>query len=171
MAVVVVAFSSRARTFGECSTIHLPLQGEFSSSTLIPLFRPESVHSGPASWDDCDRVFPDEWIHIPFWLWCANTHSMLTVMCENSFHADSDVWIHMPFILTVVCGYTFHVDSRVWTAVGNYTFRFVCLLNMRIPLVRIVVRENPVRFKVIWFSSTSCYLRCYLNFRRDVLLL
>ena len=31
-----------------------------SSRTLIPLFRPGSVHSGSASWDDCDRVFPDE---------------------------------------------------------------------------------------------------------------
>ena len=28
--------------------------------TLIPLFRPGSVHSGLASWDDFDRVFPDE---------------------------------------------------------------------------------------------------------------
>ena len=28
--------------------------------TLIPLFRPGSVHSGLASSDDCDRVFPDK---------------------------------------------------------------------------------------------------------------
>ena len=33
---------------------------EISSSTLIPLFRPGSVHIGSASWYDCDRVFPDE---------------------------------------------------------------------------------------------------------------
>ena len=33
---------------------------EISSRTLIPLFRPGSVHGGSASWDDCDRVFPDE---------------------------------------------------------------------------------------------------------------
>ena len=33
---------------------------EISSCTLIPLFRPGSAHSGSASWDDCDRVFPDE---------------------------------------------------------------------------------------------------------------
>ena len=33
---------------------------EISSCTLIPLFRPGSFDSGPASWDDCDQVFPDD---------------------------------------------------------------------------------------------------------------
>ena len=33
---------------------------EITSRTLIPLFRPGSVHSGSASWDDCDRVFLEE---------------------------------------------------------------------------------------------------------------
>ena len=33
---------------------------EISSSTLIALFRLGSVHSGSASKEDCDRVFPDE---------------------------------------------------------------------------------------------------------------
>ena len=33
---------------------------ETSSPTLIPLFRPESVHSGLASLDDCGRMFPDK---------------------------------------------------------------------------------------------------------------
>ena len=33
---------------------------EISSSKLIPLFRPQTVHSGSASWDDCSWVFPDE---------------------------------------------------------------------------------------------------------------
>ena len=32
---------------------------EISSRTLISLFRPGSVQSGSANWDDCDRVFPD----------------------------------------------------------------------------------------------------------------
>ena len=30
------------------------------SRTLIPLFRPGSVHRGSARWDECGRVFPDE---------------------------------------------------------------------------------------------------------------
>ena len=30
---------------------------EISLRTLIPLFRPGSVHSGSAGWDDCDQVF------------------------------------------------------------------------------------------------------------------
>ena len=64
--VVALAFSSRARIFGECSTIHSPSSlfffflVETSSRTLIKLSRPGSVHSGSASWDDCDRLFPDE---------------------------------------------------------------------------------------------------------------
>ena len=32
---------------------------EIGSRTLIPLFTPGSVYSGSASWDDCDRVFPN----------------------------------------------------------------------------------------------------------------
>ena len=33
---------------------------EISLRTLIPLFTPGLVHSSSVSWDDCDRVFPDE---------------------------------------------------------------------------------------------------------------
>ena len=65
---VVVAFSSRAKILGKCSTIHSPpalfcffvfafyffffssfLEVEISPCTLIPLSRPGSVHSGSAS--------------------------------------------------------------------------------------------------------------------------
>ena len=64
--MVVVAFSRLARIWGDCLTIHsLPaffffFKVEISSRTLIPLFRPESAHSASASWDDYDRVFPNE---------------------------------------------------------------------------------------------------------------
>ena len=67
---MVVAFFSPGRIWGECSTTHFPLAlfvvvfclflVEISSRTLNPLFKPESVHSGSASWDDCNRVLPDE---------------------------------------------------------------------------------------------------------------
>ena len=83
---VVVAFSSRARIWGrklvtwylkpsqpqrivsglgDCSTIHSSpalffFKVEISSRTAIPPFRPGSVHSGSASWDDCARVFSYE---------------------------------------------------------------------------------------------------------------
>ena len=33
---------------------------EISARVSVPLFRPESVHSGSASWDDCERAFPDD---------------------------------------------------------------------------------------------------------------
>ena len=33
---------------------------EISLRTLIPLFTPELVHSGSASCDDCDQVFPEK---------------------------------------------------------------------------------------------------------------
>ena len=45
-------FSSRASIWGECSTIHslrFFFKVGISSRTLMPLFRPESVHSGSAS--------------------------------------------------------------------------------------------------------------------------
>ena len=62
--LVMMAFSSRARISGDCSTIYSPpalfFIAEISSPALILLFRPGSVHSGSASWDDCDRVFHDE---------------------------------------------------------------------------------------------------------------
>ena len=63
---LVVAFSSLARIWGECSTISFqPLRfkkkkKEIRSHTVTPLFRPGSVHRGSASWDDCSWVFPDE---------------------------------------------------------------------------------------------------------------
>ena len=64
----LVAFSSPAMIWGECSTSHtLPaffgfyfLSGDKVAHTNIPLFRPGSVHSGSASWDDCGQVFLDE---------------------------------------------------------------------------------------------------------------
>ena len=62
--VVVVAFSSRARILGEYSTNYSPstlfFKVEISSRTLIPLFRPGSVHGGSASLDDCGRKFYDK---------------------------------------------------------------------------------------------------------------
>ena len=66
--LVVVAFSSHARILGECSTFYSPpalffFKVETSLHTLSPLFRPGSVHIGSASWEDCDRVFPDE-LHV-----------------------------------------------------------------------------------------------------------
>ena len=55
--LMVMAFSSLAKTLGECSTIHsLPVTffflgggEEINSCTLIPLIRPGTVHSGSAS--------------------------------------------------------------------------------------------------------------------------
>ena len=47
-------------SFPICSFFVVFLKVEISSRTLIPLFRPGSVNSGSASWDDCNRVFPDE---------------------------------------------------------------------------------------------------------------
>ena len=66
--LVVVAFSSLERIWGECSTVHFPpalfffffFNVEINLRTLIPILRPESVHSGSASGVDCGRMFPDE---------------------------------------------------------------------------------------------------------------
>ena len=52
---------------GECSIIHSPpalffffFEVGISLRTLIPLFTQGLDHSGSASWDNCNRVFPDE---------------------------------------------------------------------------------------------------------------
>ena len=56
--LLLLAFSWRARIFGECSTVHSPparfvvcfvVLVEISSRALIPHCRPGSVHSGSAS--------------------------------------------------------------------------------------------------------------------------
>ena len=65
-------FSSRVRNWGDCLTVHSPpallflkwfFEVEISMRKLIPLFRPGSVHGGSASWDGCNRAFPDE-LHV-----------------------------------------------------------------------------------------------------------
>ena len=64
--MMMTALSSRARSFGECSTVHSPpalfcfFKVDFRSRTLNPLFRPGSVHSSSAKLDESGRVFPDE---------------------------------------------------------------------------------------------------------------
>ena len=63
--MVVVGFSPLANTFGRMYIHSFPTCGfffkvEISSCIIIPLFRPESIHSGSASWDDFGREFPDK---------------------------------------------------------------------------------------------------------------
>ena len=67
--VCVVPFSSLTKVLGEGWHIQsLPafffppffFKMEISSRTLIPYFMPGSVHSGPASLDDCGRIFSDK---------------------------------------------------------------------------------------------------------------
>ena len=80
----MVGFSSLASIFGECSTIHSPpvlflffFKVEISFHTLIPFFRPGSVHSGSAIRDDCGRMFPDKLLvssfpdRFPHYVWTA----------------------------------------------------------------------------------------------------
>ena len=43
-----------------CVCVCVCFKVEISFHTLIPLYRPGLVHSGSASLDDCDRMFPDE---------------------------------------------------------------------------------------------------------------
>ena len=72
---VFYCFFLACEKFWECSTLHSPpalsfsfslffffffFWLEISLSTLIPLFRPGSVHSGSASWDDFRWVFSVE---------------------------------------------------------------------------------------------------------------
>ena len=102
--VVLVAFCSLPRIWGEYSTLHSPpalfFNWRFSSRTLIPLFMPGSVHSGSASWDDCGWVFPDEllvssFLHgFPHYAWIAAAHSDFVV---SRVYACVGVTCHLQF--------------------------------------------------------------------------
>ena len=95
-----------ARIWGKCSTINfLPalsfcFKVEISLCTLIPLFRPVSVHSGSASSDDCGWVFPDEllvssFLHgFPHYAWIAAAHSDFVV---SRVYACVGVTCHLQF--------------------------------------------------------------------------
>ena len=50
------------KSFPACTFLYVFFM-EISSHTLIPLFRPGSIHSDSATWDNCNRVFPDE-LHV-----------------------------------------------------------------------------------------------------------
>ena len=54
------SFPARAFLFLFLSFLFSFFEVEISSRTLIPPFSPGSVHSGSASGDDCDRMFPDK---------------------------------------------------------------------------------------------------------------
>ena len=79
---------------------------EIRSCTLIPLFMPESVHTGSASWNNCGQVFPDK-LHVssfpnrfphypcgtvsPLWLcWVKD----LGVTCHLHFWQNDQGFLH-----------------------------------------------------------------------------
>ena len=75
---------------------------KISFSTLIALFRPESVHSDSASWDGCDRVFPDE-LHVslspgrfPHYAWTAAQSARSDFVASRVF-ACLGVTCHLHF--------------------------------------------------------------------------
>ena len=108
VSLVVVAFSPPARILGECSTNSFPtcafffFKVEISSCTLIPLFRPGSVHSGSVSWDDCDLVFPDElrvsWFpdRFPHYAWIIGSkmYACIGVTCHLHFWQNDRGLLH-----------------------------------------------------------------------------
>ena len=71
---------------------------EISLRTLIPLFRPGSVHRGSASLDNCGRMFPDK-LHassfpdrFPHYAWTANSEFV-----GSKVHACLGVTRHLHF--------------------------------------------------------------------------
>ena len=81
---LMVAFSLRARILGRMFDSSFPalhiflcVKVEIGLCALIPLFGPESVHSGSVIWDDCGWVLPDK-LHVssfpdrfPHYAWTA----------------------------------------------------------------------------------------------------
>ena len=75
---------------------------EIRSRTLIPLFRPGSVHSGSASLDDRGRVFPDELRVSSFpdrfpYSACSAAWSAHSYFVESRVYASLGVSCHLHF--------------------------------------------------------------------------
>ena len=78
------------------------LDMEIIMRILFPLFRPWSVHSGSASWDDCGWVFPDELLlssspdRSPHYAWTV-AESAHSVFIWWRMYACSGVTFHLHF--------------------------------------------------------------------------
>ena len=96
--VVVMAFTSHTRILIKGKIVKsipawpffpLLFKVEISLCTPVPLFRPRSVHSGSASWDNKGQVFPDK-LTISSFPWYVpalcmdNTVSPLWLCCIKS---------------------------------------------------------------------------------------
>ena len=80
---------------------------EISSRKLSSLFRPGSVHSGSASWDDCDRAFSDKLCESSFP--DRIPHSAWTVpQSAHSHFNGSRVYVH----LGITCHLQFWQNDR-----------------------------------------------------------
>ena len=119
---------------------------EINSCSPIPLFRPGSVHSGSASWDDFGQVFPDEFHKS----WLSSVIGSQTMSKE----------------LRVMVNMTYSVQGRVpHYAYGiqglGLTRRMVCK-NMILPLEKIWVTLHThdvlhVRFPLWWYECAHTH--------------
>ena len=147
-----MAFSSRARIWENVQQFipHLCFffKVEISSCKLIPLFWPGSVHSGLASWDDCNWVFPDE-LHVslfpdrfphcldsdivsPIQLWWVNGVCMLRCNLPPALLAE---W---PGSFTCHCSnggggnrHGIRVSTQSWLWRTEFSYHS-CLLNFKL---------------------------------------
>ena len=89
---------------------------EISSRTLIPPFKPGSVHSGSASREDCDWVFPDELCvslfpeRFPHYVWTAAVSPLwlcwVKVICVFRCNLPPALLADWPGSFTCHCGNT-----------------------------------------------------------------
>ena len=104
---------------------------EVSLRTLIPLFRPGSVHSGYASWDDCDRVFPDDLRvslfpdRFPHYAWTAawsahsdfvesKVYACLGVTCHRDFWQNDQGILRAAAVIRGWSGHRIKVSTQSW---------------------------------------------------------
>ena len=78
---------------------------EISSRTLIPRFRPGSVHSGSASGDDCGRVFPDD-LRVSLFPMLGKRHSQPTPNSVFRCNLPPALFAEWPGSFTCHCGNT-----------------------------------------------------------------
>ena len=123
---------------------------QISLCTLIPLFRPESVHSGSVSWDDCGWVIPDK---LPYKLVCWQ----VPILCLDS-GIVSQIWLHW---VKSVCVFRWNLPPAL---LAEWPGSFTCYFsNMEVDRQRIRVSAQSQ----LWIKKIlplSCHPSTNTNF-------
>ena len=151
---------------------------EISSRAVIPLFSPRSVHSGSASWDDCDRMFtdklrvssfPDRFSHYA-WTAALSSHSVVFLhVCKVGWRAVSG-WCGNADLVRVVGRWWLCEKLRVWRLKWRFHFPlrdlqspspFTVLLMFQLCSTRVLDACYRVSSICCMSLTAACYASCF----------